>query len=238
MKELPSISAELEEWKSVDTVNFLDYSDRQLHPDTIPEYSAGQSPDAQTQSEPDKPYDHLTTQILALQVKAKNNPNDPTIAKDYTAIHHKIEAALREALTYNGVHVKDLQDIVQDTLFKVYKTLLNGAFRGDSSFRSWLGDIAHNEAYYYKKSQQKKRQTSSYPVPPAYLDNQEEKIIARIECQELFNNKVLTKRERLSFELQANGFKIIEIASMLGISAYAGRVMLHRARNKLKNNRD
>jgi RNA polymerase sigma-70 factor, ECF subfamily len=143
-------------------------------------------------------------------------------------------AAVRRFLYSSGADTDELDDLVQETLFRAFRRL--DSWRGESSFRSWLLTIGGN----LLKDQARSRK-GRYHVA---LDSQEiaagadpHHDFARGEIEERLRQELsqLPRLQRDVFLLRAqHGREYADIASALGTTAGAARVHYHHAVKRLK----
>lgn len=157
----------------------------------------------------------------------------------------KIYAMVKQLLN----NTEDAEEVTQDAFVRAHKGLVN--FRGDSTFSTWLYQIATNLArnkYWYWWRRKRDRSVSfdqpltsdgeftlTDVIPSAVQDPKEEAInqelVDRIaECMQMLNNKhreilVLRNVQNLSYE---------EVAAVLNISVGTVKSRIARAREALR----
>ena len=159
--------------------------------------------------------------------KAKKDPKNFT--EIYLKYYQNIFNYFYYALNFN----KELaQDLTQEVFLKAFKNLKNYKFQG-FSYLSYLQKIAHNLLVnYYKK--QKTLPLQEENLQPISIS---EKIIIESTLSDLVDEIQRLKpnyREVILMKYQ-NGLKIKEIAQILNKSENAIKLILSRARKKLKN---
>jgi RNA polymerase sigma-70 factor (ECF subfamily) len=142
--------------------------------------------------------------------------------------------ALGRFLYSSGATAEELDDLVQETLFRAFRRL--HTWRGEASFRSWLLTIASNLLKDHFRSS-KGRQVIS-------LDQQEiadaadpHADYAANEIEERLRRELsqLPRLQREVFLLRAqHGTDYGDIATALGTTAGAARVHYHHAVKRLK----
>jgi RNA polymerase sigma-70 factor (ECF subfamily) len=142
--------------------------------------------------------------------------------------------AIGRFLYSSGAVADELDDLVQETLFRAFRKL--DSWRGEASFRSWVLSIAGNLLKDQWRSS-KGRQLIS-------LDNQDlvdradpHADLAAAEMQERLRQELarLPRLQREVFLLRAQqGSDYSEIAVVLGTTAGAARVHYHHAVKRLK----
>lgn len=142
--------------------------------------------------------------------------------------------ALRRFLYSSGAVFDELDDLLQETLFRAFRRI--ESWRGESSFRSWLLTIGGN----LLKDQARSR-SGRYHVA---LESQElahgtdpHHDFARGEIEDRLRQELsrLPRLQRDVFLLRAqHGREYADIASALGTTAGAARVHYHHAVKRLK----
>ncbi len=142
--------------------------------------------------------------------------------------------ALARYLRGNGALPGDLDDLVQEALFRAFRKL--DTWRGAASFRSWLCTIGGNlmrDAW----RRQKGRQVVSLEdrdIPDA-ADPQAETSAREAEARLLAGLSMLPRLQREVFLLRAQqGREYEDIAAALGTTPGAARVHYHHAVKRLK----
>jgi RNA polymerase sigma-70 factor, ECF subfamily len=141
--------------------------------------------------------------------------------------------ALGRFLYSLGANEDDLEDLVQETLFRAFRAI--DTWRGGAAFRSWLLTIGGNLLRDHVRKQKGKlvpideRDLLDASDPEANLDaaETEERVRAGLAC--------LPRLQRQVFLLRAQeGSDYEEIAMALGTTPGAARVHYHHAVKRLK----
>lgn len=135
----------------------------------------------------------------------------------------------------------DANDIYQDAMLAAYRALPN--FKLESKFSTWLHKIVVNTAL---SNRRKLRRTweklaaikNEYEHEEKYVEQRSpESVLLDGELNTQINRAMrkLTDTERIAFVLcHQQGFKIREAAEVMSCSGNSVKVVLFRARNKLK----
>ena len=142
--------------------------------------------------------------------------------------------AVARFLYSSGALAADIEDLVQETLFRAFRGL--DRWRGEASFRSWLFTIAGNltrDAFRRRKGRAMisldDRDLPDVADPAAELAAGELEERLRVELSRL------PKLQREVFLLRAQeGTSYEEIATVLGTTPGAARVHYHHAVKRLK----
>ena len=163
--------------------------------------------------------------ILMAQKKSEN------FTEIYLKYYQNIFNYFYYALNFN----KELaQDLTQEVFLKAFKNLKNYKFQG-FSYLSYLQKIAHNLLVnYYKKQKTLPLQVEDFQ--PILIS---EKIITKSEISDLLDEiqKLRPNYKEVILMKYQNGLKIKEIAQILNKSENAIKLILSRARKKLKNSK-
>lgn len=125
----------------------------------------------------------------------------------------------------------DAQDIVQDTFISAYEHL--ASFKEESKFSTWLYRIALNKALTHKNKLKYFEEVTHYSIPNEEYSEELETYNATELKKSLTS---LNENERLIIELfyyQEQSIK--EISSICNLSEANTKVILHRARKKMKD---
>lgn len=164
-----------------------------------------------------------------LILKAQKDPKNFT--EIYLKYYQNIFNYFYYALNFN----KELaQDLTQEVFLKAFKNLKNYKFQG-FSYLSYLQKIAHNLLVnYYKK--QKTLPLEIENLQPISIS---EKIIVKTNLSDLLTEiqKLRPNYKEVVLMKYQNGLKIKEIAQILNKSENAVKLILSRARKKLKNSK-
>ncbi len=157
--------------------------------------------------------------------------------QDFTKIVEETKgivlSAIERYLFFDYYHAID--DVVQETYLRAYKSLENNQFRGDSKFSTWLFTIARNESLRmnqkltkYKKITDKiiEIELTSPAEPYAEIDDDRLNIL---------KNKILYMPSKYQsvFILYFAGKKEKAISEELSISAGTVKSRLHRGKKML-----
>ena len=141
---------------------------------------------------------------------------------------------LARFLAVQGAPDDELEDIVQDALFKAFRSL--SRFRGGASFRTWLLTIGSN-ALKDRRRAWKRRQvlelTPDVADPSADPASEAEAGWAAQRLMEGLGRLARLQREVFVMRAQ-QGLDYAEIAAALEISQGAARVHYHHAVKRLK----
>ncbi|WP_373047126.1 RNA polymerase sigma factor [Vulgatibacter sp.] len=138
----------------------------------------------------------------------------------------------RVAALYARSRVEE-EDLRQEIVFAIWRAL--PAFRGDCSERSFAYRIAHNLGQ--KQSLGRRRQVAleEAELPPAAEADPERSAEARLRYRKLLAALAgMQPSARQVVALALEGFSHAEIGEVVGASAGAVAVRLHRAREELR----
>jgi RNA polymerase sigma-70 factor (ECF subfamily) len=135
-----------------------------------------------------------------------------------------------------------IDDVVQETYIRAYRSLVKNKFKEESKLSSWLYTIARNESIRMNKKLKagEKRREKYVERNIQYLDNTEEgNIEEKIEKDDLIEklNKAVKKlpdKYENVIDLYLKGFNEKEIAQFLSISQGTVKSRVHRGKEKLK----
>ena len=144
-----------------------------------------------------------------------------------------VEAYQQPLLTMCFAYLHDRQlaeDAVQETFLRAYRAL--GAFRGESSEKTWLMRIAINVCRDMQRGNwfrfvDRRRTASALPEAVSPIEPYEEQLVA-----DVMNLPVKLREVILLYYYQ--GMNTLEIADSLGISQSSVSGRLKRGREKLK----
>jgi RNA polymerase sigma-70 factor (ECF subfamily) len=168
------------------------------------------------------------------------------------------EAAIRSIMQSNNRRLyrlargilrndSEAEDVVQETYVRAFTHLQD--FRGDSSFATWLGRIAINEALGRLRRQRANVEWTS--LPPGMLEAQiiqfprpaasedPEKSMAQRQIQHVVEHAIddLPEAFRIVFITRViEGMNVEETAEILGLKPETVKTRLHRARTMLRDN--
>ena len=140
-------------------------------------------------------------------------------------------------LYYRVGSVMDAEDLTQQVFFKAWQAI-DRYKRTASPFVAWLMTISHNLVIDFYRTKYKKDKTflEAEVMADESATSPEQVTEARFEQQELRRAILQLPREQQQVILLrfVEGFRNPEVASILGKSEGAIRVMLHRALAKLR----
>lgn len=142
--------------------------------------------------------------------------------------------ALARFLAGAGAPEADLDDLVQDTFIRAFRSIER--FRGDCQFRTWLLTIGGNV---WKDAGRRAARTKVIPLDEglATSDGDPHAEAEAGEAAERLRQELgrLPRMQREVFLLRAQqGLEYAEIAAALGTSEGAARVHYHHAQKRLK----
>ena len=143
-------------------------------------------------------------------------------------------AALGRFLYSSGADRDEVDDLVQETLFRAFRRL--ATWRGEASFRSWLFTIGNNLLRDHFRSRKNQRVLSldDRDIPDQSDPHAD---LAAVEAGERIRQGLadLPRLQREVFLLRAQeGNEYAEIAVALGTTPGAARVHYHHAVKRLK----
>jgi RNA polymerase sigma-70 factor (ECF subfamily) len=160
-------------------------------------------------------------------MKQEDAPQFAVIARDHGAM------IARVARSYEANPAR-AEELVQEIFLAVWQAL--PSFRGEAKVRSFIARIAHNRAISHVAREVRDPKSfpldealpSSAPTPEesAAASNAREKLEAAVQRLPLNQKLVVT--------LALEGFAPEEVADVLGITASAASVRLHRAKTALE----
>ena len=160
-------------------------------------------------------------------MKPQDAPQFAIIARDHGAMIGRI------ARSYEANPAR-AEELVQEIFLAVWQAL--PSFRGEANIRSFIARIAHNRAISHvarevrapKSFPLDEAMASTAPTPEdtAAASNAREKLEAAVQRLPLNQKLVVT--------LALEGFTPEEVADVLGITASAASVRLHRAKTALE----
>jgi RNA polymerase sigma-70 factor (ECF subfamily) len=148
--------------------------------------------------------------------------------------------AIRKSLFSEYYYAID--DVVQETYLRAYRSLVKNKFREESKLSSWLYTIARNESIRMNKRLKsgERRREKYFEKNMEYLNNDSENNIEeKLEKDDLIEKlneavkKLPAKYEKV-IDLYVKGFNEKEIAKFLSISRGTVKSRVHRGKAKLK----
>jgi RNA polymerase sigma-70 factor (ECF subfamily) len=148
--------------------------------------------------------------------------------------------AIRKSLFSEYYYAID--DVVQETYIRAYRSLVKNKFKEESKLSSWLYTIARNESIRMnKKLKSGERRREKYMERNIeYLNSSERNNIEeKIEKEDLLNKiseavKNLPDKYENVIDLYVKGFNEKEIAKFLSISRGTVKSRIHRGKEKLR----
>lgn len=131
----------------------------------------------------------------------------------------------------------DTDDVLQNTLIKVFQNLKN--FKGESKLFSWIYRIATNEAITFVSSKAKKLNVTNEEVQQKALKNLEaDEYFEGDEMQLKLQQAIasLPEKQQLVFKMKYfDDLKYEEISEILGTSVGALKASYHHAVKKIED---
>jgi RNA polymerase sigma-70 factor (ECF subfamily) len=142
--------------------------------------------------------------------------------------------ALARFLAVQGAPESELEDLVQETFFRAFRSL--AAFRGGASFRTWLLTIGSNHLTDERRRWARRPVIALEPDVPDGAADPAGEVDARLAAERLQSGLGrLARLQREVFLLRAQqGLAYGEIAAVLDISEGAARVHYHHAVRRLR----
>ncbi|MBI4541766.1 MAG: RNA polymerase sigma factor [Gemmatimonadetes bacterium] len=141
---------------------------------------------------------------------------------------------LARFLLVQGVPDDELDDVVQDALFKAFRALRS--YRGDAAFRTWLLAIGGNVLRDRRRHWRRRQVTELTPDiadPGSDPAGEAEASVTAAKLREGIGRLARLQREVFLLRAQS-GLSYQEISRGLGISEGAARVHYHHAVKRLK----
>jgi RNA polymerase sigma factor (sigma-70 family) len=166
-----------------------------------------------------------------------NFNNDATKEKAFESIIKKYQEKLYWHIRRLVIEHADADDVIQNTLIKVWKGL--GNFRADSQLYTWLYRIATNESLTFLESKKKKHNNISFDDISEQLSNQ-------VKASEHFDGKKLEwklqlaiqqlpEKQRVVFNLRYfDALPYEEMSVVLDTSVGALKASYHHAAKKIE----
>jgi RNA polymerase sigma-70 factor (ECF subfamily) len=135
-----------------------------------------------------------------------------------------------------------IDDVVQETYIRAYRSLVKNKFKEESKLSSWLYTIARNESIRMNRKLKagERRREKYVERNMQYLDNsKEDNITEKIENDDLIEKLgeaigKLPKKYENVMDLYLKGFNEKQIAKFLSISRGTVKSRVHRGKQKLK----
>jgi RNA polymerase sigma-70 factor (ECF subfamily) len=151
-----------------------------------------------------------------------------------TELIERHTAALGRFLYSSGADRDDVDDLVQETLFRAFRRV--ATWRAEASFRSWLFTIGGNLLRDHVRSRKNRRVLSLEEYDVADRGDPHSNLAA-VEAEDRLREGLanLPRLQREVFLLRTQeGTEYEEIATVLGTTAGAARVHYHHAVKRLK----
>jgi RNA polymerase sigma-70 factor (ECF subfamily) len=141
-------------------------------------------------------------------------------------------SAVSKHLSENYYMVID--DVVQETYLRAYKSISKNGFRGDSAINTWLYTIAKNESLRMNEKLDREEKKFSRSVEK-FIPEMDEKNDHKENIEELYSNIMkLPAGYMRVMKLVAEGYSEKEIALKLGIKQGTVKSRASRGREILK----
>jgi len=135
-----------------------------------------------------------------------------------------------------------IDDVVQETYIRAYRSLVKNKFKEESKLSSWLFTIARNESIRMNKKLKsgERRREKYFEKNMEYLNNgSENNVEEKMEKDDLVEKlntavKKLPDKYGSVINLYVKGFNEKEIAKFLSISRGTVKSRIHRGKEKLK----
>ena len=133
-------------------------------------------------------------------------------------------------------HYHAIDDVVQETYLRAYRSLVKNKFRGDSAVTSWLYSIARNESYRMNKKLEREEEKFHKSVDA--IGRQDAMIHTdkdHLEVKELVEKiGLLPDKYRSVIKLVSEGYSEKDIAQTLSIKKGTVKSRTSRGREMLK----
>jgi RNA polymerase sigma-70 factor (ECF subfamily) len=171
--------------------------------------------------------------ITALVIAAQAGQPD-----SFAQLYNEFAPIVRHVVSDNVHERADVDDVVQEVFTRAYQRLAR--LREPDRFRPWLLSIARNAAIDHRRVRVAARVV---PDPEAGVvhagsapDPHESAIIRDELAAAQRGMALLTRRDALALDLVAHlGFGPAEVGAVLGVSPGAAKVVVHRARQRLRD---
>lgn len=152
----------------------------------------------------------------------------------FRALYHRAAPRVHAWLSRLLGPRPDVLDVLQDVFVQVHRSI--GAFRGESSFASWLHRVTINVAYSYLRRAEPRPlplpDADGASTPRAATVDDEARLMARSELRALYRAMdTLPPDQRIAFALyELEGLSLKEMASLTGAGVPTVAARLRRAR--------
>lgn len=155
----------------------------------------------------------------------------------FASLYTELLPAVRRVVSDNVHQSHDVDDVVQEVFTRAFSRL--GALRDPERFRPWLFSIARRAAIDHRRVRVAGRLVCVADPAGALSRGDpgpDETLLIREELRELqYAVSQLNARDATALALVGHlGFSPAEIADALGLSVGAAKVMVHRARHRLR----
>lgn len=132
---------------------------------------------------------------------------------------------------------EDAEEVLQDAFIKAFNGIKT--FRKESKFSTWFYKICYNSALSFVTSKRRKNQKELTSLDDKYdLGKYDDEIYGTAEDSKMFIFKMIEKlpvRSALVVNLfYVDGLSLNEISQVMDLSLVNTKVILHRARNNLR----
>ena len=143
-------------------------------------------------------------------------------------------SAVEKHLAHRHYHAID--DVVQETYLRAYKSLKKGKFRGDSRLTSWFYAIARNESF--RMNEKLAREEKKFHKSVDAVEREDAMIPSdneHLEIEELMEKiGLLPDKYRSVIKLVSQGYSENDIAQILSIKKGTVKSRASRGREMLK----
>ena len=176
------------------------------------------------------PQDEVTTDALARSAQSGDTTSFALLAK---RLRPRLLVVLSKRL---GGQMADAEDVVQDTLTAAWRNL--ESYDANRSFTAWVYTIAIRRAVDYIRSGKRQRHYLQQLTPnETSMDTAQQLIVDREASNSIWATakRELSNSQYTALWLRyAESLSVHEIATAMGKTQVATRVLLHRARAKLQ----
>ncbi len=158
--------------------------------------------------------------------------------KEFSGIVNSTKAVVLSAIKKNLAeqYYHSIDDVVQETYLRAYRSLIKNAFRGDSSMGTWLYSIARNESLRMMKKLnreeiklKKKAEKIAESIEEASLRESNDDNIKRIDLDRIIN--ALPEKYSSVMRLISLGFSEKQIAGELSLKKGTVKSRVSRAKS-------
>jgi RNA polymerase sigma-70 factor, ECF subfamily len=163
--------------------------------------------------------------------------NDKEFAGIVNSTKSVVLSAIKKNLAPQYYH--SIDDVVQETYLRAYKSLIKKAFRGDSSMETWLYAIARNESLRIMKKLnrediklKKKGEILAESAEEASSIEKSDDNIKRMDLDRIIND--LPEKYRSVMKLISMGFSEKQIAGELSLNKGTVKSRVFRAKSLMQ----